>query len=171
MSAENKERSGREVLESIERKLSIPQSQIPRKRESEDLKEFYKALHSAQKKFKDVYKSGSIAYQQGRPAIPYAKINDLIDASRSALSEFDLVCHTYSYIYPDGLLTTITRLVHFPSGQYTESELPVLINTDEQKRGACITYEWRYTYSPLMGLVDNSYDDDGESVKIETARR
>lgn len=163
MSAENKERSGREVLESIERKLSIPQSQIPRKRESEDLKEYYKALHSAQIKFKSLAKTGVILAHGTKRS--YAKIDDLVEASRTALYECNLVCTTYNLTYSEQFVSCITRLYHWPSGQWTESELPLLNNIEEQKRGSSITYAWRYTYAPLMGLVDSSYDDDGEVTK------
>jgi hypothetical protein len=64
--------------------------------------------------------------------------------------------------YPDGFVSLVTRVYHWPSGQWTESELPLLNSAEEQKRGSSITYAWRYTYAPLMGLVDSSYDDDGE---------
>lgn len=169
-----KERSGRDVLESIE--SSIEQlvhhatskdhtTQITQRvRESGDLKELYKALHSAQRMFKELEKTGLIA---GRN-IPYAKINDLIDASRSALHAYDLVVSTYHSTYPNNFTTLTTRLYHFPSGQFIESELPLLNNTEEQKRGSSITYAWRYTYAPLIGLVDSSYDDDGEITKQYT---
>lgn len=153
-------RTSMQVLESIEKSLhtiATPQQSV-RKRESESCTELYKALGVAQKNFKDVYKSGII----GGRNIPYAKINDLVDASRAALASQGLVVSTYTITYPDGFASLVTRLVHAPSGQYTESELPLLNGTDEQKRGSSITYAWRYTYAPLIGLVDNSCDDDAE---------
>jgi hypothetical protein len=64
-----------------------------------------------------------------------------------------------------GVEMLITRLVHYPTGQYLESRMPLLNNTEEQKRGASITYAWRYTYAPLIGLVDNSCDEDTVSTK------
>ncbi len=166
MSEQSPKRTGTEVLESIENLVSnIVTSAIPcpiRKRESEDLKELYKALGDAQMKFRSIEKSGFIA---GRN-IPYAKINDLVDASRAALYEHGLVVSTYHTKYPlTDMVTLTTRLVHAPSGQFIESELPLLNGSDEQKRGSSITYAWRYTYAPLLGLVDNSYDDDGEITK------
>lgn len=167
-----KPRTGTEVLESIEGLVSDilntnKQFDYVRKRESDDLRELYKALHGAQKMFKDIEKSGFIA---GRN-IPYAKINDLVDASREALYKNNLVVSTYHTTYPSGNVTLTTRLYHGPSGQYTESELPLLNGSDEQKRGSSITYAWRYTYAPLLGLVDNSYDDDGEVTKPGTYKR
>ena len=160
----NSARTGTQVLESIENLLvqcvQARRPARPRVRETESLNELYKALGSAQKKFKDLEKSGLIT---GRN-IPYAKINDLVDASRAALAEFDLVSSTYHLTYPDGFVTLVTRLYHVPSGQFTESELPLLNSNEEQKRGSSITYAWRYTYAPLMGLVDNSCDD-GEIAK------
>jgi hypothetical protein len=154
-------RSALQVLESIEQKISHPPITItPRKRESEDLKEFYKALHAAQMKFKSIDKTGVILAHGTKRA--YAKIDDLIEASRAALHANSLVVSTYNYIYPDGMVSLVTRIYHFPSGQFIESELPLLNSSEEQKRGSSITYAWRYTYAPLIGLVDGSYDDDGE---------
>jgi hypothetical protein len=117
----------------------------------------YKALAEAQRNFYELHKSGIIA---GRNT-PYAKLSDLVDASRKALYDQDLVASTY---IKEGYLTT--RIVHFPTGQHIESELKLLNETEEQKRGSSITYATRYTYAPLIGLVDSSYDDDGESTKV-----
>jgi hypothetical protein len=168
--AEKKERSGREVLDALEASVAEVAAQIKlqkmdatvfRRRESDDARELYKALREAQRGFKEIGKSGFIS---GRN-IPYAKINDLVDASRAALHAQNLVVSTYHTAYPNGFVTLVTRLYHVPSGQFTESELPLLNGTDEQKRGSSITYAWRYTYAPLIGLVDTSYDDDGEVTK------
>jgi|GEM_PF-4090988 len=175
--AEKKERSGREVLDALEASVAKLATQIGsqkideptavRKRESDDTKELYKALHAAQRNFKAIEKNGFIA---GRN-IPYAKINDLVEASRAALYAHDLVVSTYHTTYPNGFVTLTTRLYHISSAQFIESELPLLNGADEQKRGSSITYAWRYTYAPLIGLVDTSYDDDGEMTKEQVAHR
>jgi len=172
------ERSGREVLNSIEASLKELTGQIVgshdkkvaqfyRKRESEDTRELYKALHEAQRTFKEIGKSGYIA---GRN-IPYSKINDLVEASRASLHAYNLVVSTYHTTYPNGLVTLTSRLYHVTSGQFIESELPLLNGSDEQKRGSSITYAWRYTYAPLIGLVDTSYDDDAEITKESTTQK
>jgi hypothetical protein len=164
MSEMVKERTGLAVLESIEQKISQAIAPtVPRKRESDDLKEYYKALHSAQVKFKSIDKTGSILAHGVKRM--YAKIDDLVEASRAALHANNLVCTTYCIMEPTGFERLVTRLYHWPSGQWTESELPLLNSQEEQKRGSSITYAWRYTYAPLMGLVDSSYDDDGEISK------
>lgn len=152
-----KARSGHEVLESIEQLLlrNAASAQPPRKTESEVTLDLYKALAAAQKAFSDVEKSGII----GGRNIPYAKIDDLTNASRAALRAQHLVSNTFTII-ENGIEVLITRLVHYPTGQYIESRLPLLNNMEEQKRGASITYAWRYTYAPLIGLVDNSCDED-----------
>jgi hypothetical protein len=165
-----KQRTGTEVLESIENlleKIAVATQPAPlRKRESEDVRELYKALKEAQKAFQDVNKSGFIA---GRN-IPYAKINDLVEASRQALYANNLAVTTYHTVDAYYNVKLTTRLFHAPSGQYIESELPLLNATDEQKRGSSITYAWRYTYAPILGLVDNSCDDDGEVTKKPTGK-
>jgi hypothetical protein len=165
------ERTGTQILESIERlaetavvvlqqakaaplPVSIPEG----KTESA----LYKALALAQRNFFELHKSGVIAGRNTQ----YAKLSDLVDASRKALLDQDLVVSTYMR---DGYL--ISRLVHFPTGQHIESELKLLNETEEQKRGSSITYASRYTYAPLIGLVDSSYDDDGESTKMQAGRK
>jgi ERF superfamily len=164
-------RTGTEVLESIEQMIEpitriASNPTVERKKESEDLRELYKALAVAQKNFSAIQKSGLIT---GRN-IPYAKIDDLMEASRAALRSQNLVANTVIRM-DHGIEMLVTRLYHYPSGQYMESELPLLNTNDEQKRGSSITYAWRYTVAPLIGLVDNSYDDDGESTRGISVKR
>lgn len=157
--------TGTQILAEIKEVLVERLGVTPvRRRESEDLRELYKALGAAQKKYADINKSGLIT---GRN-IPYAKINDLVEASRSALLANNLVVSTYSVNEGNGYSTLVTRLYHTASGQWTESELPLLNTNDEQKRGSSITYAQRYTYAPLIGLVDTSCDDDGEITKPQS---
>lgn len=169
------ERTGTQVLESIEGLLgqlvvnssepkqpAVPlnsalERTIPYKTFSDDTKDLYKALATTQKNFRELQKTGVITGRNTR----YAKLSDLFDASLKALLEQDLVCNTYMRV---GYL--VTRLTHYPTGQYIESELQLLNTTEEQKRGSSITYAWRYTYAPLIGLVDSSYDDDAEITKV-----
>ena len=157
-------RTGTEILESIERVLLNVKIPAPlysdRKKKSDKTDELFKALGAAQQKFGVLDKSGVIA---GRNT-PYSKISDLIAAAQKALYDQNLVANT-RMIYEQGVVFLVSRLSHTITDQYIESELPLLNNTDEQKRGSSITYAWRYTYAPLIGLVDNSYDDDGEITK------
>jgi ERF superfamily len=150
-----------EIKELLVELVGVTKPAPTRKRESEDLRELYKALGAAQKKFADINKTGLIS---GRN-IPYAKINDLVEASRAALHANGLVVNTFQVNEGNGYSTLVTRLYHTGSGQWMESELPLLNTNDEQKRGSSITYAQRYTYSPLIGLVDTSCDDDGEITK------
>src|ERR1700691_4057452 len=110
-----KVRSGHEVLESIERILVDAQPMLrnlqaaqPRKIESDSCIELYKALAAAQKAFSDVEKSGMI----GGRNIPYAKIDDLTNASRAVLRAQHLVSNTFT-IMEQGIEMLITRLVHY----------------------------------------------------------
>ena len=154
-------RTGTQILESIEQVLLSQRMPAPtyndRKKESDKTNELYKALHAAQKNFADVSKTGTGARGQ-----KYAKIDDLVSASRNALHAQNLVVHTRK-VFEGGFTVLVTRLAHWPSDQFVESELVLLNNEDEQKRGSSITYAWRYSYAPLIGLVDNSCDDDGEA--------
>jgi ERF superfamily len=155
-------RTGTEILESIEKMVqpvvrAASNPPVERKKESDDLRELYKALSLAQKGFSAIQKTGS---NQGRP---YAKITDIIEACRASLRAQNLVANTFTRVVC-GIQTLITRLFHYPTGQFIESELPLINIVEEQKRGASVTYAWRYTTAPLVGLVDDSEDDDGESL-------
>lgn len=158
---------GTELLESINDTLQSYLHEVKknvslvRKRESESLQELYKALLVAQGMFSDVNKSGII----GGRNIPYAKINDLVEASRGALKKNGLVLNWFILPNCDGSESVVARLYHTGSGQFMESELVLLNNTEEQKRGSSLTYAARYLYPLLIGLVDNSCDDDGEITK------
>lgn len=166
-------RTAIDVLESIDRhvnalgRYALSFHDTQRSTQSKDTKDLFKALAEAQRTFASIEKSGVIT---GRN-IKYAKIQDLVDASRKSLYMNNLVVSTFHRVQPDGFTTLETRLVHFPTDQYIESELPLLNGSDEQKRGSSITYAWRYTYAPLIGLVDGSYDDDGESASQSTYRK
>ena len=165
-------RTALDILESIDKhvnalgRYALTLQDVPRQIQSKDTKELFKALAEAQRNFYSIEKSGFIA---GRN-IPYAKIQDLVSASREALYKNNLVASTFHITRADGFTTLVTRLVHFPTDQYIESELPLLNGSDEQKRGSSITYAWRYTYAPLIGLVDGSYDDDGASLTKPEAK-
>lgn len=159
-------KTGTELLESIndalQEYLRLSRCvKVTRKRESEDLKALYTALVAAQGMFSDVKKNGII----GGRNIPYAKIDDLVEASRGALKKNGLVVNWFIQKDEVGLETIIARLYHTASGQFMESELTLLNSAKEQERGSSITYAARYLYAPLIGLVDNSYDDDGEVTK------
>lgn len=166
-------RTAIDILESIDRhvntlgRYALSFSDERRSTQSNVTKDLFKALAEAQRTFAVIEKSGLIT---GRN-IPYAKMSDLVDASRKALYQNNLVVSTFHRIAADGFTTLVTRLVHFPTDQFIESELPLLNGQDEQKRGSSITYAWRYTYAPLIGLVDGTYDDDGESAKAQQAYR
>lgn len=157
-------RTALEILESIDKQVSNLGKYYQcdqRSTQSKETKDLFRALAEAQRTFRSIEKSGLIT---GRN-IPYAKIQDLVEASRESLYKNNLVVGTFHVTKPDGFATLVTRLVHFTTDQFIESELPLLNGSDEQKRGSSITYAWRYTYAPLIGLVDGSYDDDGESTK------
>lgn len=166
-------RTAIDVLESIDRhvnalgRYALSFQQERRSTQSECTKDLFKALAEAQRTFASIEKSGLIT---GRN-IPYAKIQDLVEASRESLYKNNLVVSTFNRIAADGFISLVTRLVHFPTDQYIESELPLLNGSDEQKRGSSITYAWRYTYAPLIGLVEGTYDDDGESASQSTYRK
>lgn len=58
--------------------------------------------------------------------------------------------------------TLITSLIHVGSGEYMESETPLMLAKDDpQAQGSAITYMRRYAYCAILGIVTDP-DDDGE---------
>ncbi len=71
---------------------------------------------------------------------------------------------------PEGGTELVTRLVH-ESGAYIEEVTKVLVTkNDAQAKGSGITYERRYAYSAMLGVVTDDEDDDGNAASSPGAR-
>lgn len=63
----------------------------------------------------------------------------------------------------EGKLELVTRLVH-DSGAYLEEVTEVTVaKSDVQAKGSGITYERRYAYMAMLGVVADDEDDDGNA--------
>lgn len=58
----------------------------------------------------------------------------------------------------DGVTMLLTRLIH-TSGQWIESQCPILAGGDMQKMGSAITYARRYSLSAICGIAADEDDD------------
>ncbi len=98
----------------------------------------------------------------------YAKLKDLVIATRPALKKHGLFVHQ-ALTEIDGKPSLSTKLVHEASDEYIETKTPLIHKPEvPQKWGASITYARRYCYTTILGLLVDE-DDDGElaSAKAE----
>lgn len=118
-------------------------------------------LLEVQKELGAVYKDQDNPFFKSK----YADINAYIDAIKPVLSKHGLV-----------LLQPLTNLDGKPAietvilagnRQVFTATIPLPEITDPQKMGAAITYFRRYALQSLF--VMKAMDDDGNSIKIETA--
>lgn len=96
----------------------------------------------------------------------YCIIDDLVTASRPALSKYGLSVTQGHRRDKDGILILVTDLVH-NSGQWKRSEMPITPENpkDPQKVLTYNTYMVRESYKCITGVVSrDDSDDDGESL-------
>ena len=69
-------------------------------------------------------------------------------------------------------LTVITRITHAPSGQYIETDCPlVLAKADPQGSGSAWTYGRRYGLEGILNMARQDADDDGnKATKPRTSK-
>ena len=128
------------------------------------------ALAKAQGSFKKASKSGhNNAYEKGKSKGKYATLEDMIEATREALTENGLTVNMLIVNRNDRLYARV-ELSH-SSGQYTTSESPInpakkenSYRNESQEEGSCRSYKYRYGYKEITGVSvsDDPEDDDGE---------
>lgn len=118
---------------------------------SQETKNIIAALIKAQKKIKHAQKDAKNPHFKNQ----YATLESVIDASKDALLENDVVV---SQVYTrENLL--ITRLMH-SSGEWIESVIALVLNkNDMQQLGSATTYGRRYALAAILNIAQT--DDDG----------
>lgn len=123
----------------------------------ENKRELIKAFVQAQNKFEVPKRSKTAKVQTrsgGNYEYKYSTLDELIAATRPALSEFGLACFN-NVVMPGGNVVTVSCvLVHGESGESHESE-PLIFQVDgsPQATGAAITYGRRYSMSAMLGVA------------------
>lgn len=113
------------------------------------------ALALAQGEMSGASKSGKGNYGK------YIKLSDVWDVARAALSKHGLsVVQSPSF---DGARVVVTTTILHKSGQWIEDSLSVKpARDDAQAIGSAITYARKYSFGPMIGIVDQD-DDDGNA--------
>lgn len=133
--------------------------------QSEQLNELFGALSKAQAKYATGTETKSSNYGK------FASIEDIWAAIRKPFVENGL---TFSQVtdMKEGGVVVVTILGH-SSGQWLKSFTPLKDtgkkNNPMQGMGGAITYARRYALAAIVGFTLADNDDDGESLKVETA--
>lgn len=129
---------------------------------SEQLDQLFTALAKAQ---------GDIEMAERKAANPffkssYADLAEIVRVSRPHLVKNGLCVTQWM---EDGFFYT---LLGHASGQWIQSKLPITpAKSDIQALGSYISYLRRYSYAALIGVVDGTSDDDGESQMERTSHQ
>lgn len=130
--------------------------------QSEQLDQLYTSLAKAQAEMRDAELNSKNPHFKSE----YADLTSIVKCSRPALTKNGLSVIQQMMIDPTGQTIMQTRLCHI-SGQWIESRLPVKPDREGvQALGSYITYLRRYSYTSLIGVVDQ--DDDGEASEGRT---
>jgi hypothetical protein len=91
----------------------------------------------------------------------YSTLAACLDACRNQLAHNGLAVIQTVQADNDGMMHLFTRLVHGMSGEWIESDYPIICALDNsQAVGSALTYARRYSLCALVGIA--SEDDDGE---------
>lgn len=149
------------LIRSLESKLETQKVES----RSVDLKDLFTALAKAQGEMQIARKRSENPYFKNK----YADLEEMVTASRPALSKYGLSVLQQTTNNSDGQSILHTILAH-SSGQWISSEMKILPpKADVQTLGSYITYLKRYSYASLIGVVSSNEDDDGE-IAVATER-
>ena len=132
---------------------------------SESIKELTAALAKAQKVFKPIKRTEKVGYEtgKGRKQYNYAPLNEVIEATKQALSDNELAV-TQLPVVIDGVTYLETLLSH-SSGEWVSSMLYVGVQNElPQSEGSALTYKRRYGLSAILN-VSSEEDDDGATAQ------
>jgi hypothetical protein len=130
---------------------------------SEEVKELFTALAKAQGEFKVAGLTKENPYFKSR----YADLAEMVRVSRPALTKHGLSVVQKIVPDQDGSRILHTVLQH-NSGQWTDSKVKIVPpKSDVQSYGSYKSYQKRYEYGSLTGVVCADEDDDGEAAVHE----
>lgn len=137
---------------------------------SESIKELTGALAKAQIAFKPIKRTERVGYDttKGRKQYNYAPLNEVIEATKQALSDNGLAI-TQSTKLVEGNTVLETLLSH-SSGEWLSGELYVgKQDQPPQSEGSSLTYKRRYGMSAMLCIASED-DDDAEAAMKPTPR-
>jgi hypothetical protein len=95
----------------------------------------------------------------------YADLNTHLEAVEPLLEANGLVL--FQPVVDNSSNNVVTsRIYHVQTGQYVESSMRLVGETDMQKAGSGVTYARRYTLSALLSMTSEDDDGNGASNKV-----
>ena len=133
------------------------------------MKEYNQALLAASQDFKDIVKDSH--QNRGGEKIPYASLHAIVNAIQTSLLKQEVRTETHTERSKDDWFDVITTVVHIPSNESKEFhyETKLRDDTNNQERGAAITYGRRYNLLAAFNLtIDKDADDtDGHVEEVD----
>ncbi len=134
------------------------------------------ALAKAQGQFRAIVKNRDVFIKsdKGSYKFRYADMEELISATRPALSANGLAVIQSVGIDPQGQAFIDTVLAHSAGGErFSRMPIPSFTKMDDPKRfGAAMSYLRRYQYSAILCLAaDDDLEEDGQGVEDKPEQR
>lgn len=133
---------------------------------SEKVDKVLPALYALKKELKPMTKDSKNPFFKSN----YLELPDLLDNLEPLVESNGLVL-TQANVHRHGDEYIVSRLSHYESGQFVESEYKIGFVEDAQKQGARSTYGRRFSLKGLIGLSER--DDDGNTAtgkKVEETK-
>lgn len=100
----------------------------------------------------------------------YATLDAIQEHIRKPLQDNGLVV-TQANKVEDGSAIVVSTVWHVESGEFMESEFPVVVNkATAQEYGSAVSYAKRYSLSGLLNLTIQDEDDDGNKATYGNVR-
>lgn len=133
------------------------------------MKEYNKALLEASQKFKSIVKDSH--QTRGGEKIPYASLHAVVNAIQESLLKQEVRTETHTKRRKDDWFDVITTVVHIPSNESKKFHYETKLKdpTNNQERGAALTYGRRYNLLAAFNLtIDKDADDtDGHVEEVD----
>ena len=133
------------------------------------MKEYNQALLAASQDFKDI--ANDSHQNRGGEKIPYASLHAIVNAIQTSLLKQEVRTETHTERSNDDWFDVITTVVHIPSNETKQFHYETKLKdpTNNQERGAAITYGRRYNLLAAFNLtIDKDADDtDGHVEEVD----
>ena len=133
------------------------------------MKEYNQALLAASQDFKDI--ANDSHQNRGGEKIPYASLHAIVNAIQTSLLKQEVRTETHTERSKDDWFDVITTVVHIPSNETKQFHYETKLKdpTNNQERGAALTYGRRYNLLAAFNLtIDKDADDtDGHVEEVD----
>ena len=131
------------------------------------MKEYNQALLAASQDFKDI--ANDSHQNRGGEKIPYASLHAIVNAIQTSLLKQEVRTETHTERSKDDWFDVITTVVHIPSNETKQFHYETKLKdpTNNQERGAALTYGRRYNLLAAFNLTIEKDADDTDGHVVE----